>query len=154
MSFIPSTRLVTWLQHVGQQAVVTLNALLFSRRSPSILLLSCLTQSQILPSSFSHLSFLVLSSGLSSSSAMLFVSPSSIIPRLNICFGHSHTVANFSLFTATPNTHQCSTHSPHCGQLTHAHEHTHSHPYTHQQSSNVLVRDLRPALKTNTDLSV
>lgn len=70
-------------------------------------------------------------------------------PSTKYLLWQGYTVADFFLFTSTPNTQQCSTHSTLNARLTRAHEHT---PSMHQQPSNVLARD--SALKTNTDPGV
>lgn len=141
--FIPSIRLITWPQHVGLQTVITLKALLSRPHSTSLLPLSCLTQSRIRRPAPSHLSSLVIP---------LFSLPPlrchsfSLIhyPSTKYLLWQGHTVADFSLFTSTPNKKQCSTRSPHRAQLTHTHIHTHLGPYMHQQPCNILAREPRP----------
>lgn len=71
-------------------------------------------------------------------------------PSTKYLLWQGHTVADFSSFTSTPNTQQSSTRSPHVAQLAYAREHAHIHKCT----CNVLARDPRLALKTNTDLGV
>lgn len=118
LPFNPFIRLGSWTQHVGYQTVATFKTLLSSPCSPSIFILSCLTQSQMLLFIFST-SFLF--------GPVLFFLPIFRYPQTESLLWRSQTVANFSLFPVTLNTQQCSTHSSHCGQFKHVHVHTHSH---------------------------